>query len=197
VTTSPPWYEVVNDKSLRQGDIFITLYAFWLPPGIKPPTKPGEKFEVTVEYELADWIILSASCDIDRIKEGHVLFARVFQASDKYLKVKTDTERRERLEVLRRGFDPQRFLLAEHTGKPELPISFVGYRTQVLLPVDYVLEYCKGDRLRMRPPHREKFGAWAGANLGRVGIEDADQIGLPGKVPYIGSAQVLRSVAPE
>lgn len=197
MTTSPPWYEVVSDKSLRQGDIFITLYALWLPSGIQPPTNPGDKFEVAVEYELADWIILSASCDVARIKEGHVLLARVFHASEKHLKTKTDTELRERLEVLRRGFDPLRFLLAEHVGKPELPISFVGYRTQVLLPVDYLLRYCTGDRLRMRPPHRENFGAWAGANLGRVGIEETDQIKFPGTASYIGPAQILRSVPPE
>jgi hypothetical protein len=197
-TISPPWYEVVADQTLRQGDIFLQLPALWLPAGLKPPDpKDKAPLEVNIHYLHADWIILSASCELDRAGQANVLLCRVFSATHENLQTKNEKDLSERLEVIRRGFDPRRFLLAEHPSEPRMPLSFAGYRTQVFLPDDYVRLHCTGPRLRMRPPHRENFGNWAGGNLGRVGIEEADQIRFSGKPPYIGPTQVLRSMESE
>lgn len=189
------WYEVVRDDSLRQGDIFRDILAFWLPEGLPLREPSGEdQITISVQYQRGAWIVMTASCDLERNNRGHVLLSRVIEATAANLNnVQTEKERLERLEVMRRGFDPLRYLLAEHAEEPQLPLSFVGYRTQVLLPIKYLRRNCAGQRLRLRSPHRERFGVWAGANLSRVGLEDAEQIRFPGKT-FVGPAQVLRSV---
>lgn len=189
------WYEVVAHDQLRQGDIFRGMLTYWLPDGLPlvEPAPTDSPLSVKVQHERGDWIILSASCDIDRGNSQLVLLARVLEATDEHLDVSDDKARRERLEILKRGWDPPRFLLAAHPSNPSLPLSFVGYRTQVLLPIEYVRRNATGQRLRLRPPQREKFGVWVGANISRIGIEVVDQIDL-GKTPFIGPTQVLRSV---
>lgn len=192
---SRSWYEIVRDQSLRQGDIFRSVLGFWLPDGL-PLTDPSgeESLAIDAHYERGDWIVLTASCDLQRDTDTHALLARVIEATASNLNnSQTDKERLERLEVIRRGFDPLRHLLAEHPEDPKLPLSFVGYKTQVLLPIEYLRRNCTGPRLRLRSPHRERFGLWAGANLSRVGIEDSEQLRFLGKT-YVGPAQILRSV---
>lgn len=196
-TVAPRWYEVVDDDSLRQGDIFRALRAFWLPDDLCVTGNHDDvPAPVSLEHAQGDWIVLTASCDMERTRKGQVLLASITHATQENLKVGVEKDRRERLEVIRKGFDPLRFLLAECADEPQLPLSFVAYRTQVLLPISYLRRNCTGPRLRLRSPHREKFGAWAGANLARVGIEDSDQINIGGKEPWVGSSQILRSVDP-
>jgi hypothetical protein len=186
------WYEVVADDSLRQGDIVRDLTAIWLAPDL--PVLSEESEAAKVEFARGDWIVLSASCDLDRMTPSQVLMARILPATHEILQTKDEKTRRERLEVLRRGFDPLRFLLPPHAKDPKAELSFVTYRSQVLLPIAYVRKHCTKLRLRLRSPHREKFGNWAGTNLARVGVEDAEQIRFAGKDLFIGPAKVLESV---
>ena len=64
----------------------------------------------------------------------------------------------------------------------------------VLLPVSYLKRRCTGPRLSLRSPRRESFGAWAGAHLARVGIEDDEQIRFAGN-SNLFPAQVLKAVS--
>ena len=188
------WYDIVTDASLRQGDIFRNMIAFWLPqnlPKFDADPQEGEAIEANPIFARADWIILSASCDVDRSTPFHVLFARVIEASQTNLKAETAKVHKEKLEVLRQGYDPARFLLARNDdASPPFPQSFVEYRVQAFLPGEYVRRHCDEPRLRLKSPFREKFGNWAGASLSRVGIEDAIQIP---RVAGFSASAVLRT----
>src|SRR5207253_1578987 len=80
------WYEIVEDSSLRQGDIFRKLLVFAFPQDLpilgRDPT-PEEVIPVNAAWYVGDWIIMSASCDVDRETATYpfVLVCRVWPAS--------------------------------------------------------------------------------------------------------------------
>lgn len=194
------WYEIVTDTSLRQGDIFRGLVAYWLPDDLAVVDRDDAADGVDntqIEFLRGDWIVLSASCDIQQrtgLSKQQVLMGRLYECTGENLNnAKTDKDIKERVEVLRRGLEQSKFLLPEHRADPRFPLSFVLFRLQVTLPLTYVVRNCTGPRLRLKPPHRENFGAWAGQCLGRVGIEDAEQIRFA-KSQGIYPSQVIRAV---
>lgn len=164
------WYEVVTSEELIQGDVFRGLVAYWLPQDLR--LQPEDQGAIQLVHKRADWIIVSASCDIARGDDSYVLLSRVLPATADQLGTnERDLDRR--LEVVRRGNDLTKFLLAEYPLiEPPFPMSYVNYKTQVLLPIQYVRSHCDRPRLRMKPPFREKLGVWAGSNLSRVAVED-------------------------
>jgi hypothetical protein len=169
------WYESVSGDSLRQGDIFRNLLVYWLPQDlVDTGTDPqGEAQSIRAEYHRGAYIILSASCDVDQRGYDQVLLTRIVDATHQTLKVQTEKEFHLKLEVLRQGLVPSQFLLAAHPEvSPVFPLSVVQYKVHSLLPIQYVKRCCTGERLRLRSPHRERFGTWAGANLSRVGPEN-------------------------
>lgn len=174
------WYEITEEKSLRQGDVFPRLLAFRFPqelPVSNADPDPASLSQIPLKWSRDDYIVISASCDIVRGEDTHVLLARMVEGSEKNLRVQSEADRLKKLEVVRQGYDPARFLLPECPDPAApMPMSVVFYREQAFLPLQYMLANCVGPRLRLRPPFRERFGFWAAANLGRVGIEDESQI---------------------
>lgn len=196
----PYWYEIVNDDSIRQGDIFRNLLAVWLPDDLPIPDVGHEAETLAgtrLKFERADWIVLSASCDVQPgrpTRSQPVLLGRVYPFTAENLNnVRSDKDLRERIEVFRRGLDPMRYLLAEHRTAPEFPLSFAVFRLQLTMPLQYVQRCAVGPRLRIKSPHRERFGNWAGECLSRVGIEDAEQVRFE-RDSGLYPAQVLRAV---
>jgi hypothetical protein len=191
------WYETVTDISLRQGDFFRNILVFWLPAGIPIYEVDPTEVALDLKFDRGDWIVMSASCDVARSSPSQVVMGRVLPADEKTLGAKSANDLRDRLEVLRKGFDPLRFLLAEcQTATPPFPRSFVQFRTQVALPADYLQRQCAEPRLRLRSPFRESFGSWVGGNFGRVGVEDHTQIPAD-KKGFAGAAQILRTAEGE
>jgi hypothetical protein len=190
------WYEVINDlPELRQGDLFRDLTVALIPEDLPQlPASPGVSPTIDVELTKGDWIVLSASCDVSGDKlHGHALLASVLPATEQTLNASGQKALEEKMEVIRRGWDPARFLLAEFpSSAPPLPLSFVQYRAQALMPLAYLRRQCVGPRLRMRPPFREKLAAWAGSALARVGIEDSENI--PQFKKQIFAAQIVRAL---
>jgi len=90
---------------------------------------------VEPEYKNDDWIVLTASCDMENNPKAQVLLGRVFEANQANLKAPNDTQFKERLEVLKRGQYPNRHLLAEfeegafrfalqlHRALPQMPAA--------------------------------------------------------------------------
>lgn len=190
------WYELIDDaQGLRQGDLFRNLTVALLPEDLPQiPEPPADPPAFKLDLVKGDWIVLSASCDVSEEKaSGQVLLGIVLPATEKHLNAKGSKELEEKLEVIRRGWDPARFLLAECPGAdPAFPLSVVQYRSQSLLPMGYVRRQCLKPRLRMRAPFREKLGAWAGAALARVGIEDSANI--PPFKKQLFAAQIVRAL---
>lgn len=198
---SDHWYLVVNDASLRQGDIFRNVAAFLLPQDVLTPAgAAGEAAPNAIAFErvTGDWIVLDASCDVDYGPNRppscqHVLLASVRAATRQALKTDVEKEFNVRLEVMRKGLMPSRFLLAAHDdAQIVFPLSFVQYSARVLVPHAYLLRHCDQPRLRLKSPHRESFGNWAAACISRVGAEEEAQI--PRFVPQLHAGQVVAAV---
>jgi hypothetical protein len=199
--TNPPdteywrdWFEVNVSAELRQGDIFREMLAFWLPQDLAvqaqdPPE--GAQLPCPLRFARGSWIVVSASCDVVRGDDTHVILSRVVEGTQQNLKAENPKAHREKLEVLRQGYDPARFLLARFDDiTPAFPQSFVEFRAQTFLPLGYLKRHCDGPRLRLKPPFRERFGNWAASNLGRVGIEDSSLIP---KITGFSASAVLRA----
>ena len=183
------WYDVVAGDSLRQGDILRGAAGAWI--ASLPETEDSAP---VVERARGDWIVATASCDLEQRTVSNVLLCQLLPASIKTLREKTDKDLAIRLEVLRRGLEITKFLLAESTDlTPEFPRSVVIFRTQVLLPATYIRSLCVGPRLRLKHPHRERFGAWIGGCFSRIGVEDDASIPKPDKTPFVAPVHVLRS----
>lgn len=177
------WYEVVEDNSLRQGDIFRNLNVFWpsaelLPfDGSTAPEGYGK-----LDFATGDYIIASASCDVDQANYPFVLLSRVLAVTEENLKTNAK-ELPKFVEVLRLGLVPSQFLLAPFdSASPSFPLSTVQHKVHVLVPTGYLKNSCGGKRLRLKHPIREKFGNWVGASFSRVGPEDATNIPKGAKV---------------
>jgi hypothetical protein len=171
------WYDVVDDATLRQGDIFRGLTCCWPTPDISfEAAAASSKPKAELDFKSADFAIMSASCDVDDGKVPYVLLGLVLEASPETLRIHQN-ELAKRLEVLRQGLVPSQFLLSASEGiSPRFPLSIVQFRLQALMPRDYLKRSCGSLRLRMRHPFREKFGNWVGDCFSRVGPENNTQI---------------------
>jgi hypothetical protein len=174
------WYEIVEDSSLRQGDIVRNLVAFALPQSLPVLRKiPGPDQHLPIEALLGDWIIMSASCDVAHTskKYPYILVGRVLEATSEKLGGAKGKKLQSVIEVIRRGWDPGKFLLAECPDvDPPFSRSFAQFRPHLTLPHGYLERACVGKRLRLRSPFRESFGNWVGNNFSRVGIEEGAEI---------------------
>ncbi len=171
------WYEITDKGDLRQGDVFRQLLVFMIPPDVPVyEADPADaRVQIPVGWHRGDWIVMSASCDLDRPETyPQVLLGRVLTAERALPETtaKNEEELRKTLEVARRGQDPARFILPEHPAvTPPFPCSFVQAKVHVTSPIEYLLKACGKPRLRLKHPFRESFASWVGANISRVGPE--------------------------
>lgn len=190
------WYEIAGAPVLRQGDILRDLLVYWLPQTLPIPENdpPGGTIEVSAAWDRGTWIVMSASCDVERPSRiyAQILIGRVLEATRETLHQQTDDELRTRLEVLRQGHTSA-FLLAPHQAfEPPFPLSVVDWRTHLTMPADYIRNTVgTSPRLRLRSPFRESFGNWVGDNIQRVGIENYLQ--MPRFRPRIFAEHLLRA----
>lgn len=166
------WYETVEDTTLRQGDIFIDLMCFWLSGDLKPQSPTA-----SVEKTTGTWIVAQASCDMESRGLDRVVVLEVLPASREILRLAEsapEKELKKRLEVIRIGAYPRRFLIPERPeGRVTIPMSMVAWDNLATLPTEYLRRhYCNGPRLRIKSPLREKFGNWVGARFSAVGPEN-------------------------
>ena len=166
------WYETVEDTTLRQGDIFKDLMCYWLSEDLEP-----ESPTASVEKATGTWIVAQASCDMESRGLDRVVVVEVLPASRKTLRLAEDAPEKElkkRLEVIRIGAYPRRFLIPERpNGSVTIPMSVVAWDNLATLPTEYLRRhYCDGPRLRLKSPLREVFGNWVGARFSAVGPEN-------------------------
>ena len=171
-TTHRSWYEVVDNQSLRQGDIFVDLTCYWFANDLAPDSLSAPVSRIT-----GTWIVAQASCDMEARGVPRAVVLQVLPASRETLRIgeqAPEKERLKRLEVIRLGGFARRFLLPERPeGNVKIPLSVVIWDNLATLPIEYLRNhYCNGPRLRLKSPLREKFGNWVGARLSAVGPED-------------------------
>ena len=176
------WYEVVEDaESLRQGDILRGIVAAVLEnEPVDLDVEGDPEFPVEV-FAPRDWIILTASCDLDARGATHALVAPVFEVTPEILRTgDSATNFQKRVEVLRKGLSPRQFLLSKHPPL-EFPLSFAQFRDLAFLPTQHIRDQLGENRLRLKHPFRESFGNWVGDRMSAVGPEDHTTIPPNGK----------------
>lgn len=189
------WYDLADFENLRQGDILRELTVLWFPQGLtvdEEKVTAKEEIDAKPSYRRDDWVVLTASCDMENNSNAQVLLARVFEPNLTNLKVQNEEEVKLTLEVIRRGQYPTRFLLPEfEKDNFRFPRSVVDFHVHVLMPIQYLIRVAVSPRLRMKSPFREQFGNWVGACFSRVGPETVTQI--PRIMPRVWPKQVLRA----
>lgn len=168
------WYEVVQNDSLRQGDIVQNLPVFYLDDDERlPDSEDGDQVVAGGGYAWGNWVLVTPSCDLDTGRSSQVLLASCIEASDSNLKAQGSKDRAHKLQVISQGLDPSRLLLPEHAVDPEFPLSVAIIRNLGMLPLS-VLKRSVADkrRLRLKHPFREKLGNWCAQWISNVGPEN-------------------------
>ena len=106
VSASYPWYAMVNDASLEQGDIFRAFPIF--SPNVTMQTLEyildGRQPDVPVDAKLTDVIVVTQSCDLVQDKIDSVILCPVWRLSEFEEALKGNkTDRAKRKEEIRQG----------------------------------------------------------------------------------------------
>jgi hypothetical protein len=165
-----PWYTLIRDESLEQGDFFFSC------PVIEPllPIFPGDniKPDIDANINLYDVLILSQSCDLAEGKIETVL------ASPHWPIVKLDEwgdyfRSTKGKEEIRRGNNPGLHLIAscELEGFVST-VRVVSFRQVFSLPFGYIKKLSVQNTLRLRllPPYREQMAQAFARFIMRVGL---------------------------
>ncbi len=189
------WYQVVQGDALRQGDLVTGMPVFHIAADYTLPSiqdiERNPSPAVPGTFAAADWVILSPSCDIDTGRARQLLLAQCVPATKENTRSNSEKEHLQRLEVVRQGLDPAKFLLPPHSGEPSFQLAFVNIRSIALLPVAVVKSFAgQRKRLRLQHPFRERFGNWAGQWISNVGPENS---GVIPRITKIFEKHILES----
>jgi hypothetical protein len=165
-----PWFGVVDDDGIQQGDIFEKCPVF-LPPDALEVIAEGKPANADFTWEEHDLIVMSQSCDLEngREKVDEIVFCAVWKQSEladqKLAKAET-------LEEARTGRLPNVHLLAASTyAGSEREVRVVDFRRVYSLPVRYIRNRATlSKRLRLLPPYREHLSQSFARFFMRVGL---------------------------
>lgn len=164
-----PWYQVVSDDSLEQGDFFFSCPV--LEPIAPSELQGGEPEELQAEVREYDVVVLSQSCDLVQGKLETVLVCPHWPLAE--LEQRENYFRsRQGKEEIRRGNSPGLHMLAacELQGF-ESPIRVANFRQVFGLPLPYVSQRARQQpRLRLLPPYREHLAQAFARFIMRVGL---------------------------
>lgn len=173
-----PWFTLVADDHLEQGDI-LHGFRIFLPPSEVPPDEDldaGVAGSVEFSFIERDVVVITQSCDLvlGREKVPEVLLCAVWPITDLRGHLATAKGR----EDVRRGNLPGFHMLAGCTLEGfEQPPSVVEFRRVYSVPVEHVRRRAIqfGDRLRLLPPYRE--------HLSQAFARFFMRVGLPSDIP--------------
>lgn len=163
---SYPWYAVVEESAIQQGDILQGVQLF-----VPPATLPAEESEIVFDWIERDVIVMSQTCDLieGREKVSEVLLCAVWSLDELSGHLATSKGR----EDARRGNLPGVHLLnaCDLTGFERQP-SIVDFRRVHTIPVARFrhLATDAGRRLRLLPPYREHLSQSFARFFMRVGL---------------------------
>lgn len=161
-----PWYELVNDVTVLQGDLLSSCPIF-IPSPESLTTKEGQ-FEVK-EYDV---IVLSQSCDIVAKKIDFVLVCPVWSLRD--LELKNDFLKNPKgKEALRQG-NVLGYHLLNICEIADFKRDFmaVDFRSTYSVPLSLIADIAatQSKRLRLLPPYREHLSQAFARFFMRVGL---------------------------
>ncbi|HRI55908.1 MAG TPA: hypothetical protein PK170_02310 [Anaerolineae bacterium] len=170
MTAAYPWYSLVEDRSLEQGDFLFLCRV--LEPMAPDVLTPDTEFVIKAIDREYDVLILSQSCDLVQGKIETVLVCphwpiEILEEQHEFFRSRRGKE------DVRRGNVPGYHMLAacELPGYVS-PVRVVSFRQVFGLPFGYVvgLVHRQSPRLRLNPPYREHLGQAFARFVMRVGL---------------------------
>jgi hypothetical protein len=159
------WYEIVSGGILEQGDLLPNLTTERVV--IDPTANGGYRIRVGV----ADYVVLSQTCDLEHDKVQEVLLANFRDYQD--LARENESARKTAFrQALIQGGDFAYFLLHRHDGTPELNWSIVNFHQLRLIDIASCRAQAEklGPRLRLTPPYKESLAQSFGRYMMRVAL---------------------------
>ena len=165
-----PWYTLIQDESLEQGDIFNSC------PVIEPLQPVGAdgniEAEIDADVNLYDVLVLSQSCDLAEGKIQTVLVCPHWPVT-KLDEWEDHFKSSKGKEDVRRGNIPGLHLIASCDIEGfSSPVHVVSFRQVFSLPFGYVKKLADFNipRLRLLPPYREQLAQAFARFIMRVGL---------------------------
>jgi hypothetical protein len=169
-----PWYEIVAQDDLEQGDIFEACPVFSITLPFTYEDFRATNYEARFRSSERDVIVMTQSCDLvkDHPKVKEVILCPVwdlqaFSEKNEYLRHMKGREE------IRQGKHPGLHMLNVcHLPDFERQIRLVDFHRVFSLPLDFMrgLAASCGPRLRLLPPYREHLGQAFARYFMRVGL---------------------------
>lgn len=173
-----PWYEVILEGSLEQGDIILNCPMITISASItdKPLDlsilEDGYDGCMDAEISLMDAIVLSQSCDLANDKISHVTLCRIVDTN----RIKDHGITASNIGELIKGRNVHKFLINNFESREHnqlnLGYTVVDFQGFFSIPKK-LLEACvknNGARLRLLPPYREHLSQSFARTFMRVGL---------------------------
>jgi hypothetical protein len=166
-----PWYAVVNEDVLEQGDMLRRCAVFFPPNGTLTGRETPDESTAEFDWVERDLIVISQTCDLvkGREKVTEVLLCAFWTCDEVGGHLATPRGK----EDARRGNLPAYHMLAPcNLSGFELDVAVVDFRRVYSLPLDYLREFATetGDRIRLLPPYREHLAQAFARFFMRVGL---------------------------
>lgn len=172
-----PWYVVVGDDTLEQGDIISDCPVFVVPSdldvdGLEGDGAADSPLSVPFDYQRCNVIVMSQTCDLvkERPKTKEVLLCPLNKRSDYEAGGMTSHDK---WENARKGRFPAYHVIngCDHTGHESEPLM-VNFREALALPLDFLrnLASRREERVRLLPPYREHLSQAFARFFMRVGL---------------------------
>lgn len=165
--TTYPWYCLVNDDELQQGDILESCPVF-----LPPPDLTLNSSEANFKWTRRNVIIMSQSCDMvkGREKITEVLLCFVWNRSE-HTEGHLSTDKG--MEDARRGQLPGHHVLNEcKLANVEREYRIVDFHNISTLPLGLCRQFAANtpNRIRLLPPYREHLSQAFARFFMRVGL---------------------------
>lgn len=162
-----PWYCLVSDDELEQGDILEGCPIF-----LPPPNLTLNSLEANFRLTQRNVIVMSQSCDMvkGREKITQVLLCFLWNRSE-HTRGHLSTDKG--MEEARRGQLPAHHVLDEcKLADMERDFRIVDFQNTYTLPLEFCREFAakSPNRVRLLPPYREQLSQAFARFFMRVGL---------------------------
>ncbi len=163
-----PWYSVVNEGTLEQGDIFFQCPILLPDTSLALPITEGT---ISADVKLFDVIIMTQSCDLAH--EGKVEEVILCPHWDANKQIDESKMKKDYPRQISRGYIP-RYALLSKCEIEALPMGLrvVDFSRIFSLPKSFMQDLAAngGSRLRLLPPYREHLSQAFARFFMRVGL---------------------------
>lgn len=167
-----PWYQLVPDGQIEQGDLITDC------PIVIPPKEYKKDGEYDVDVQEMNAIILSQSCDLVQRKIDIVLVCPYYPLTvylnSMPVEQQSKKAKEKKIDELRKGYSPGYHLLNKDNGDNEQIKDYllVDFRNVYGVQFDVLAHLVKQRHIRYRllPPYREHLSQAFARYFMRVGL---------------------------